>query len=633
MKRNIPRSLLCVIAVLVIPINTLAGAQAKPSAVVVVERPNILWLSTEDIGPQLNCYGDSTAKTPTIDRLANQGVVYDYAWSNYPVCAPARTTIITGIYAAACGAGNMRSSVQLPAGVEMFPHYLRDAGYYCTNNSKEDYNYRQNDHSPWDASSKKAHYRNRAKGQPFFSVFNFTGTHESKIRKRPHQSVIAPADVTLTSYWPDKPAVRRDYAQYYDNLQSMDQWVANQLKTLDESGEANNTIVIFFGDHGSGMPRHKRFAGDSGMRVPFIVHVPDKWKSLVGDDFQAGRHSKRPIGFIDLAPTMLSIAGLQPKPHMQGHAFLGRHIATAPKYLYGFRDRMDERPDISRSIRDEQYIYVRNYMPHLPAGQVLNYQMQTPTTRVWKNLFDAGKLNDVQSAFWRPHPAEELFDLANDPEETINLAADPKLADVLDRFRKEHKQSFLRFGDLGLIPEVTLKTIDDSNTSPRAALENPVSFPLDKIFAVANLAADKSDQGRDELLQAAKSPNPTIAYWGCLGALIDGKPGFDTAASTFVLRVQDANPAVAIVASELTAKFGSDQDKRLALTRLAYFADYRNSNVPGAVAALNAIDRLGQIADPIRESLNSVPRIDPKFKRGKDYIKRMLIAVGAGEGN
>jgi len=185
--------------------------------------PNILWLSTEDIGPHVGCYGDPDADTPSIDALAKRGVVYDYAWSSYPVCAPARTTIIGGMYAAANASGNMRSETLLPDGVDMFPHFLREAGYYCTNKSKEDYNYKPGKNKPWDESSKKAHYRNRKDGQPFFAVFNYTGTHESKIRKRPHQQVINPKTVHLTKYWPDTPEVREDLAQYHDNITVMDQ--------------------------------------------------------------------------------------------------------------------------------------------------------------------------------------------------------------------------------------------------------------------------------------------------------------------------------------------------------------------------------------------------------------------------
>jgi uncharacterized sulfatase len=587
-------------------------------------RPNILWLSAEDIGPQLNCYGDPTAKTPALDAFAKKGLTYDLAWSNYPVCAPARTTIITGMYASTCGAGNMRSSVALPKGVEMFPVYLRKAGYYCTNNVKEDYNYKSNENEPWDESSGKAHYRNRESGQPFFSVFNFTGTHESKIRKRPHGAVVAPASVKLPAYWPDKPEVRQDWAQYYDNIQTLDGWVQRHLRQLEKSGQADNTIVIFFGDHGSGMPRHKRFAGDSGMRVPFVVHVPEKLKHRA-DEFQPGKHTDRPVGFVDLAPTVLSIAGIEPKPYMQGTAFLGKHRAAPSKYLYGFRDRMDERIDRSRSIRDDRFIYVRNFMPHLPAGQELEYQMQTPTTATWKRMFDAGQLDEVQSAFWKPHPPEELYDLVADPEETKNLVNDPKHATTLAKFRQELQRSHLEYADLGLIPEVDLLAFAKrKKISPRAALDYPELFPLNKIFDAAE-AMTGSSANKEQLVTKMLSDDvAAIRYWALIGILIDGESSFNKHEANVAKLVNDSSFAASIIAAELTAAFADQDQQQEALKKLLHLADYRNSNALGAITALNSIERLGDKAAAVRDQLKLLPKVDPGFPRGKSYIARML---------
>ncbi|MEM7315818.1 MAG: sulfatase-like hydrolase/transferase [Planctomycetota bacterium] len=198
--------------------------------------PNILWLSVEDIGPHLGCYGDKAANTPNLDAFAKRSLTYDIAWSNYPVCAPARTTIITGVYPAATGSGHMRSQMPLPDGMKFFPQILRKAGFYCTNNSKTDYNLVPDgkvNGDVWDDSSKTAHYKNRVEGQPFFAVFNDTRTHESKIRKKPHDLVTDPATVELPAYHPDRPEIRRDWGQYYDNIHSMDGWVAKKLQELE----------------------------------------------------------------------------------------------------------------------------------------------------------------------------------------------------------------------------------------------------------------------------------------------------------------------------------------------------------------------------------------------------------------
>lgn len=593
------------------------------------ERPNILWLSTEDIGPHVGCYGDPDAVTPNIDALANRGVVYDIAWSTYPVCAPARTTIIGGMYAAANAAGNMRSETHLPDGVDMFPHFLRDAGYYCTNRSKEDYNYRKPKNDPWDESSKKAHYKNRKEGQPFFAVFNYTGTHESKIRKRPHKQVIDPASVHLTKYWPDIPEVRQDWAQYHDNITVMDGWVKKQLDELESAGLADNTIVIFFGDHGSGMPRHKRYAGDSGMRIPFVVHVPEKLKKHAAKDYAAGTHTQRPIGFIDLAPTVLSIAGIKPPAYMQGHAFMGAHQTEAPKYLYGFRDRMDERPDISRSIRDERFLYVRNYMPHLPAGQYVEYQHKTNTTSFWKKMFVEGKLNEVQSQFWKPRAGEELYDLKADPDETVNLATNPELASELERFRKEHRESYSRFGDLGLIPEPIAFEFNEGKTSRRLMLDNKSEFPLDQIFDVADLAANHSPEGIDKLIKASGHSSATVRYWAAIGMLVDGEKNIDNTKDSLNKLLNDESPIVAIVAGEALAQFGDKSEKKKGLETLARLADLENSNVLASVHALNAIDRLDSVAQPISKQLNSLPTGDGTTKRGGTYIAPVLRAIRA----
>ena len=302
--------------------------------------PTFFGCPAEDIGPQLACYGDTTATTPNLDALAKRSLVFDVAWSNYPVCAPARTTIITGMYAASNGAGNMRSSYALAADIKMFPQLMRRADYFCTNNAKEDYNHPKPG-QVWDISSRKAHWRDREAGQPFFAVFNHAGTHESRIRKRPHEAIIDPAAVKLPKYWPDTPEVRQDWAQYYDNLQRLDLWVGKKLQEVEDAGLADDTIVVFFGDHGSGMPRHKRFAGDSGQRVPLIVYVPEKYKDLAPARYGPGTRSSEMVGFVDFAPTLLSLAGVAAPKYMQGRAFMGSNKKAAPQYLFGFRGRME----------------------------------------------------------------------------------------------------------------------------------------------------------------------------------------------------------------------------------------------------------------------------------------------------
>ena len=249
----------------------------------------------------------------------------------------------------------MRSMVKMPAFMKMYPQYLRELGYYCTNNSKEDYNVAKPG-KVWDASSRQAHWKNRAPGQPFFAIFNITTSHESQIRKRPHKAVHDPAKVRVPAYHPDTPETRQDWAQYHDKITEMDATAGKYLRELEQAGLSEETIVFYYGDHGSGMPRSKRWPYNSGLNVPLIIHIPEKYQDLASEDYHAGDESDRLVGFIDLPATLLSLVGMQPPSHMQGHAFQGKHEAAPVRYQYGFRGRMDERYDMVRVVRDKRYI-------------------------------------------------------------------------------------------------------------------------------------------------------------------------------------------------------------------------------------------------------------------------------------
>ena len=286
-------------------------------------------------------------------------MLYTHVWSNAPVCAPARTTIISGLYPPATGAEHMRSMLPFPKDKQMFPQFLRTAGYYCSNRSKEDYNLAKPG-QVWDDSSAKGHWRNRKAGQPFFAVFNSVKSHESQMRLRPHVAVHDPAKVRIPEYHPDTPEVRKDWAQYYDVVTEADADAGMHLKELAADGLADDTIVFYFADHGSGMPRNKRSACNSGLRVPMVVYIPEKFKHLAPPEYKAGGKSDRLVSFVDLAPTILTLAGIEVPAWMHGHAFLGREPAKQP-FVYGFRGRMDERPDLVRSVFDGRYVYVRNY--------------------------------------------------------------------------------------------------------------------------------------------------------------------------------------------------------------------------------------------------------------------------------
>ena len=598
--------------------------QARPAEMPAC--PNVLWLTAEDIGPHLGCYGDSVARTPNLDALAAKGMIYKRAWSNYPVCAPARTTIITGLYASSSGAGNMRSRVPLDSDLRMFPQYLRDAGYFCTNNSKEDYNTTKPE-KVWDLSNRKADYGQRPKAeQSFFAVMNQSCSHEGKIRTNDPPLTTDPAAIELAPYYPDSPVVRKDWARYYDNIARLDDWVGEELQRLEQSGNADNTIVFFFGDHGSGMPRHKRFAGDSGMRVPMIVYVPEKLRHLSPADYMPGSKSDRLVGFVDLAPTMLSLAGIEPPKEMQGNPFMGAHQTEPAKYLYGYRDRMDERNDCSRSITDGRYIYIRNYMPHLPHGQFVEFQQKTATTETWNRMFREGMLNEVQSAFFRPKQFEELYDLQADPHETQNLCLqterDEQTDAALKRLRAEHSKANERFGDAGLIPEPLLAKLDGIS-----AYDAIRTAKFSGIQAAAERATHPSTS-LDELFQmASETEKLATVHWASVGILLQGAAAVANHKPQLYELLNNPVSTVRVNVAETLAAHGDQADLRRALEVLLEISSGYEADYYAAIWAINAIDRLADKAEAIGPQLKKIPRESSDKKRGKGYINRLIDAL------
>lgn len=441
------------------------------------ERPNILWISAEDISPDLGSYGDSYAITPTLDKLAAAGARYVNAFSTAPVCAPSRSAIITGMYPTTIGSLHMRSKAVPPAGVRAFTEYLRAAGYYCSNNSKTDYNFElpPSNRPPdtvWDETSNRAHWRNRRHPlQPFFAVFNLNVTHESQIRaadadyrrntaRLTPEQFHDPAKALLPPYYPDTPRVRRDWARYYDNITAMDYQVADILRQLDEDGLSEKTIVFFWGDHGRGLPRGKRNVYDAGIRVPLIV----RWPGRIGP----GTVNDEMISLFDLGPTALSLAGLQVPAHMQARAFLGSYRTSPRRFVFSHRDRMDEAHDMVRSVVGRRYHYIRNFHPDRTNAQYIDYLEEMPTMqemrRLFKEHFNAlgpnygTALTGEQLAFLLPgKPPEELYDLTVDRHEVRNLAGSPLHQRVLREMRRALAGWQRQTKDLGFLPEAELR--------------------------------------------------------------------------------------------------------------------------------------------------------------------------------
>lgn len=562
------------------------------------ERPNILWLTTEDHGPHLGCYGDANAITPNLDAFASQSLRYTRASSNAPICAPARTTLATGVHAPSLGAHHMRSAAAPPPWLELIPELLRKEGYHTTNNDKTDYNLAIDQTKPWDASSKTAHYRDRPAGAPFFAVFNCGIPHESQLRNNNRHPIHDPAKVTIPPYHPDIPEVRKDWAQYHDRITQMDKWFGEKLAELETAGLADDTIIIFFADHGSGMPRSKRHAGWSGLHVPLLVRIPEKFRHLRPPGYEPGGTSDRLVGFVDFAPTLLSLVGKEARPWHQGRAFLGTRIAPAPDHSFGFVGRADERPDESRSATDGRYLYLRNLMPHTPLNKGLAYQMQTPTTRIWKELFEAGKLNPVQAFAWTtPRPVEELYDLAEDPHETRNLAAGKP--DILTKFREALDQHLIATKDLGLLPEATMHEFSRKHGM------SPGDFARSAHFAPASLVPFTTAASADDCLPLQlENPQALAAQLRALvvhsPAAIDRNPKLRIQLESLLTH---ESPEIRTGAAELLSRDPATRAR--AIDALVTLADPAASDLFAAVHALDALSRLDSLPPEALETVRT----------------------------
>lgn len=457
-------------------------------------KPNILWIVAEDMSPNIPAFGDSTVVTPHLDNFAKEGVCYDNFYSPHPVCSPARASIITGMYANSIGASHMRTGPWMlenlpesvikgykslpeenipyeavpPSSVKMFTEYLRSSGYYCTNNSKEDYQFIKT-MTAWDESSNSAHWRNRPKNAPFFSVFNIGVTHESRIWAKANDSlwVKEDLDVPVPPYLPDNEVGKNDIRRMYSNILEMDAQVGKILTELKNDGLLDSTIVVWYTDHGGPLPRQKRLLYDSGTKVPMIIRFPN-------GQF-AGKRDNRMVSFIDLAPTTLSLANIEPPAHMQGTAFLGNYLRTEePNYVFGAADRFDEFTDRIRSVRDKQFKYIKNYEPEKAVYTDVAYRKNMPIMQELLRLKNENQLTPEQALwFQQPKTKEELYDITKDPHELNNLANDPNYKQNLERLRNACENWVEEINDTGLRPENELvEEFWPKGIQPRT--ENPV---------------------------------------------------------------------------------------------------------------------------------------------------------------
>lgn len=591
------------------------------------DRPNILWLSAEDFSPHLGCYGDPNAKTPVIDQFAKESVRFTHAFTVHGVCAPVRSSIITGIYPSSLGSCAMRCAADLPEESPVcFPEALRQAGYYCTNNSKEDYNF-QTPRTTWDESSKKAHYKNRSNGKPFFAVFNFTETHESKLWDSADFENTHPEGISASEYqspramvippiYPDSLVVRRDLARLYERITQFDHFVRDKLAELEAAGLEDSTIVFIWSDHGDGLPRFKRWLYDTGTRVPLLVRIPARFR--LNGQGAPGTTDDRMINLFQLGPTVLNLAGIEPLPRMQARAFLGPNLPKPVDYIFGARDRIDEYFDLVRSVRDRRYRFIRNLNPWVPYFPRHEYGDRCNTLQEMRRLHAEGKLTPALSQWMAGRrPAEELYDLDVDPYEICNLADDIAYTAIKERLNRVLTDWMIETRDTGLVPEPMLRIRSKDAGSTYAILRGPDGqIRSQRLVRLAILASNPKPSEKMTFLENLCDADPAVRYWAAIG-LGQIKDTDAEILKNLQKAAKDADHCVQIAAARSLYWLGRQEE---AVTTLSHIlTTEKDENV--LHFALNVLDFLGTDAvAAAKESIRYLANSD----KNKGYIERII---------
>ncbi len=507
--RNIKR-----VVVATAPLMSVAAVGAAQ----VADRPNIVCIVSEDNTTEymsLFCEGRGT-KSPAVEALAREGILFENCYSNAPVSSAARSTLISGCYGVRMASHYHRAEmmVEMADGLRMFPAYMRDAGYYTVNNAKEDYNVVKGK-DVWDESSRKGTWRNRAKGQPFYYVHNLGDTHEGKMIKsldklREEVGDYMPSEgIHLQPNFPDTETFRLCYKFYCKCIETMDAKVAKIVAELEKDGLMDNTIILYYGDNGGIMPNSKGYLTNMGLNVPLVVRVPERYKSLVSGE--VGSRDRRFVSFVDLAPTILSMAGVDVPEAMDGESIWSKRQDDGDALLFGYADRMGEKYDMVRTVRKGNYKYVRNFQPFNYDALTNSYRAAMPTYKELYALNKKGKLNEVQRKFFERKSPEMLFDLSKDPYEVNDLSRSKEHASVLSDLRGELNDWMEQNNDMGLLPEFYWIREAGAATAKYGA-EN--SARLKRYLSIANLQTKSYDEAAKGIEQALKSGDPIDRYWG-----------------------------------------------------------------------------------------------------------------------
>ena len=526
------------------------------------DRPNIVWIVSEDNSKHwLRLYQDGGAPMLNIEKLADGGLVFQNAFSNAPVCSVARTTLITGAYAPRTAAQYHRRSAlsPMPDGLRMFPYYLREAGYYTTNNSKTDYNL--SDQGMWNESSNKASYRNRQPGQPFFHVQNFGRTHEGQLHftkafMAENATVTDPDSIEVFPYHPNTPTFRYTYAKFQDHHREVDAEMGEFLEALKNDGLAENTIIFYYGDHGGVLPRGKGYAYESGLNVPLVVYAPEKWRHLL--PASPGSSVDGFVSFVDFGPTVLNLAGVNVPKTMDGKPFLGKGVSAVDlanrDEAFGYADRFDEKYDLVRTYRKGKYKYIRHYQPFNYDGLFNEYRYRMLAYEEWRDMYHAGKLNAAQRQFFEARPVEALYDIERDPHEINDLSDKPENADVLKDLRRRLARKVKSLPDLSFLPEPVMLA---------EAMDNPVEYGqanrkrIQKLVEVADLSLLPFSKARGKIVRFLSSKDPAARYWALIACSSFGKEASEFEETAKAMARTDEDNLVRVRAAEFLALVGA----------------------------------------------------------------------------
>jgi len=611
-------------------IGIAAGATAAGRfglAAAAKRRPNFLWIVSEDNSKHyLKLFDPNGAPAPNIERLAKRGVVFNHAFSNAPVCSVARTTLATGILAPRGGFQYHRKSqmANLPAGLRMFPAYLRKAGYYTTNNAKKDYNVVEGK-GVWDASSRKATWRGRpSKKQPFFHMQSFGASHESSLhfkmdKIKPGELGTDPKKVFIPPYHPDTDLFRFTYARYHDRMGVVDEFVGSMVKKLEEDGLLEDTFIFYFGDHGGVLPGSKGYIREAGLHVPLVVRIPENWKHLV--DLKQGSRTDGFVSFIDFGPTLLHLAGIDVPGPMDGKPFMGPGITVADlasrDETFGYADRFDEKYDLCRSLRKGRFKYLRNYQAFYPDGLQNNYRYRMLAYEEWRRLYREGKLNAAQRRFFERRPVEELYDIEADPHGVQNLAADPAHAATLADMRQRLQARVKHLADLSFYPESYMV---EHALGDGIAFGQAHSKDIARLVDIADLSLLPFAKARPALEKALGSTKPWERYWALIACSCFGKQAMPLVTGAGEL-LQDDELLVRVRAAEFLAIVGAADPRPTLYAAL----NATKSNVE-ALLTFNTVVFINDHLDgyPFDMSQLKMQAKGGEVKRRTDYLGRKL---------